>query len=131
MHLDRRPRLMKFCCIIILYRFGRELVTRTEEFREVVHLGGLSLMDSVQVLTERKGNNIKGWCSARSAKHMIVPSINLRSSVRELNICILQSYNAHFYSGRLHKKSLGIHEAKCCTGVHPDLTQRPPHRVVR
>ena len=50
MHLDSGPRPVKFRCII-LDRFGTGLVTRTEEFREVVHLG----VGSIQVMQLREG----------------------------------------------------------------------------
>ena len=67
MHLDRGPRLVKFRCII-LERFGAWLGSRTKEFREVVHLDGLSAMDSVKESRLRVSGS-GPWCYSSAYNH--------------------------------------------------------------
>jgi hypothetical protein len=103
MHLDKGPQPVKFSCTI-LDRFGTWLVARTEEFREVVHLGGLDRMDSVQVLQLREGGG--RWAALQHGnahnKSAIPFTYKLHSASSISDLHSVLKCDAYVYSVGLH-----------------------------
>jgi hypothetical protein len=127
MHLDKGPQPVKFSCTI-LDRFGTWLVARTEEFREVVHLGGLDRMDSVQALQLREGGG--RWAALQHGnahnKSAITLTYNYIQRAQYLICTLFQSVMLMSIAYDC-TSPYGIHEVnECYTKVHPDPREPTP-----